>query len=71
MEKCEEGCIYCREIEDEIDWESSIDVFDEKDPKMFVVADDPYCGNEVRINYCPFCGRKLREELLEDLETVY
>ena len=66
-------CPYCNKIKDEneIDKESCVYVHDEKDPKLFVVADDPFCGNDVRINYCPFCGRILREELLEDLETVY
>lgn len=72
MNNNEEECPYCSKIKaaNEIPQDAWVDLYDEKDPKLLVVADDPFCGNDVRINYCPFCGRKLREELLEDLETV-
>lgn len=63
------GCFWCKDMLDKSDGELSI--YDKNDPKMFVVADDPYCSNEVRINFCPCCGRRLREVLLEDLETLY
>lgn len=64
-------CAYCSEIKNEYDNTLTVDIFDKNDPKMYVVADDPYCGNDVRINYCPLCGRRLRKKLVEDLETIY
>lgn len=64
-------CKYCSKIKDEVNIKLSVDIFDKNDPKMYVVASDPYCGNDIRINYCPLCGHKLREELLEDLEALW
>lgn len=64
-------CRYCNNIKDNRNNKLPIDIFDKNDPKMYVVAGDPYCSNDVRINYCPLCGRRLREELLEDLEIMY
>ncbi len=64
-------CKYCSNIKDEYNKKSLVEIIDKNDPKLFVVADDPYCGNEVRINYCPLCGHKLREELLEDLRALW
>lgn len=62
-------CPCCKDIPDEHHGELSI--YDKDDPKMFVAADDPYCGNSVRINFCPCCARRLREVLLEDLDTLW
>ena len=65
-----EGCKFCKyECKNE-DETVHIDYIG-GEPELFVVADDPYCGNSVEINYCPFCGRRLREKLLEDLYTKY
>ncbi|MBR3337158.1 MAG: hypothetical protein IKG26_09040 [Bacillus sp. (in: Bacteria)] len=64
-------CKYCSNIKDVANIKLAVDIFDKNDPKMYVVAGDPYEGNDVRINYCPLCGNKLREELLEDLEVMY
>lgn len=70
MDKREtKGCFYCKDILD--DYDGDLSIYDKNDPKLTVIADDPGCGNDVRINFCPCCGRRLREVLLEYLDTLY
>lgn len=64
-----EGCEFCKDGCSNEDNTVSITYDEDGEANLHVVADDPYCGNEVEINYCPFCGRRLRKELLDDLYT--
>lgn len=62
MEKETKECIWCKDIKDD-DEEDSI--YNKNDPRLFLVSSDPYEAAEARINFCPWCGRRLREVLIE------